>query len=294
VIGRAIREFHIPRDKLVLMTKAWGVTLEEQAMAYPIMDKLRTSKDYINQFGKGFTVSSCFSYERPLIALDIGLSRKALVTAVDGALERLGTTYIDLFWIHRFDPYTPIEETMETLHHLVVSGKIRYIGASSMWTHQFAMMQFCAEKHGWTRFIAMQSHYSLLYREEEREMNKYCALTGVGICPWGPLAQGQLARPLSLRGTTKRSAGGAGDPSNTRDEALEIIRRVEQLAEKKNWTMSQVTLAWTLKRVTSPIIGFSTVQRIDDALSARGKTLTSEEEACLEEPYTPLNVEGHF
>ncbi|EXJ81580.1 alcohol dehydrogenase [Capronia coronata CBS 617.96] len=273
VIGRAIKEYNIPRDKLVLMTKAWGVLGEEQFMAYPIMDQLRTSKDYINQFG---------------------LSRKALITAVDGALERLGTTYIDLFWIHRFDPYTPIEETMETLHQLVVAGKIRYLGASSMWTYQFAMMQFCAEKNGWTKFVAMQNHYSLLYREEEREMNKFCAATGVGICPWGPLAQGQLARPLSLRGNTKRSAGGGGDPSNTRKEAIEIIQRVEQLAQKKGWTMSQVTLAWTLKRVTSPIIGFSTVQRIEDALSARGKLLTPEEEAFLEEPYTPLEVEGHF
>jgi aryl-alcohol dehydrogenase-like predicted oxidoreductase len=223
-----------------------------------------------------------------------GLSRKSLIKAVDGALERMGTDYIDLFWIHRFDPYTPIEETMETLHHLVVAGKIRYLGASSMWAWQFAQMQFCAERHGWTKFVAMQNHYSLLYREEEREMNKFCDATGVGICPWGPLAQGQLARPLKVRGNTKRSAGGGGDPSNTREEALETIRRVEQLAEKKGWTMSQVTLAWTLKRVTSPIIGFSTAQRMDDALSARGKVLTAEEEAFLEEPYTPLNVEGHF
>lgn len=183
---------------------------------------------------------------------------------------------------------------MRALHDLVVSGKIRYIGASSMWTYQFAMMQFCAEKNGWTKFVAMQGHYSLLYREEEREMNKYCAETGVAICPWGPLAQGNLARPLSVRGSTARSAGGGGDPSNTRAEALEIIKRVEQLATKKGWTMSQVTLAWTLKRVTSPIIGFSSVDRIDDALSARGKELSAEEEKFLEEAYTPLNVEGHF
>jgi len=222
-----------------------------------------------------------------------GLSRKALISAVDGALERLGTTYIGLFWIHRFDPYTPIEETMETLHHLVISGKIHYVGASSMWTYQFAMMQFCAEKNGWTKFVAMQNHYSLLYREEEREMNKYCALTGVGICPWGPLAQGQLARPLSVRGNTKRSAGGGGDPSNTRKEALETIGRVERLAHNKGWSMTQVTLAWTLKKITSPIIGFSSVQRMEDALSVKGKTLTREEEEFLEELYTPLNIEGH-
>ncbi|KAK4935337.1 hypothetical protein LTR10_023599 [Elasticomyces elasticus] len=273
VIGKAIKEYSIPRDKLVLMTKAWGVLGEEQFAAYPIMDQLRTSKDYVNQFG---------------------LSRKSLITGVNGALERMGTDYIDLFWIHRFDPYTPIEETMETLHHLIVSGKIRYIGASSMWTYQFAQMQFCAERNGWTKFIAMQNCYNMLYREEEREMNKFCKETGVALCPWGPLAAGNLARPLKAKGETKRSAGGGGDPSTTREESLEIIRRVEQLAEKRGWTMSQVTLAWTLKRVTSPIIGFSTVKRIEDALSARGKVLTADEEAFLEEPYTPLNIEGHF
>lgn len=225
---------------------------------------------------------------------DTGLSRISLISAVDGALERLGTSYIDLFWIHRFDPLTPIEETMRALHDLVLSGKIRYIGASSMWTYQFAMMQFCAEKNGWTKFIAMQGHYSLLYREEEREMNKFCRETGVGICPWGPLAQGQLGRPLTVRGSTARSAGGKGDPSNTRPEAVAIIKRVEELAAKKGWTMSQVTLAWTLKRVTSPIIGFSKVERIDDALSARGKELSAGEEKLLEELYTPLEIEGHF
>lgn len=182
---------------------------------------------------------------------------------------------------------------MRALHDLVISGKIRYIGASSMWTYQFAMMQFCAEKNGWTKFVAMQGHYSLLYREEEREMNKFCRETGVALCPWGPLAQGQLARPLAIRGSTARSVGGGGDPSNTRPEAVETIKRVEEMAAKKEWTMSQVTLAWTLKRVTSPIIGFSNVERIDDTLSVRGKELSAEEERYLEELYTPLEVEGH-
>ncbi|KAL2831394.1 NADP-dependent oxidoreductase domain-containing protein [Aspergillus cavernicola] len=273
VIAQAIKEYDLPRHKLVLMTKAWSCVGEEQFHAYPILDQLRKSKDYVNQFG---------------------LSRSALYTAVNDSLKRLETDYIDMFWIHRFDPDTPIEETMRALHDLVTAGKIRYIGASSMWTYQFAMMQFCAEKNGWTKFVAMQNHYSLLYREEEREMNKFCNATGVAIVPWGPLAQGQLARPLEVRGSTARSAGGGGDPSNTRSEAVEIIHRVERLAEKKGWTMSQVTLAWTLQRVTSPIIGFSSVERIDDALSARGKELTEDEVKYLEEPYTPLEVEGHF
>lgn len=206
------------------------------------------------------------------------------------SLKRLETDYIDVFWIHRFDPLTPIEETMRALHDLVTAGKIRYLGASSMWTYQFAMMQFRAEKNGWTKFVAMQNRYNLLYREEEREMNRFCNLTGVAIVPWGPLCEGQLARPLEATGTTARSAG----TREIRPESKEIIRRVEELAKKKGWTMSQVTLAWTQKRVASPIIGFSSVQRLDEALAARGKELTEEEERYLEEPYRPVEIEGHF
>ncbi|KAI2606596.1 NADP-dependent oxidoreductase domain-containing protein [Hypoxylon sp. NC1633] len=273
VIAQAIKEYKLPRHKLVIMTKAWSCVGEEQFHAYPILSQLRQTKDYVNQFD---------------------LSRTALFTAVNASLKRLETDYIDFFWIHRFDPYTPIEETMQALDDLIRCGKIRYIGASSMWTYQFAMMQFCAEKNGWTKFVAMQNHYSLLYREEEREMNKFCNATGVAIVPWGPLAQGNLARPLKARGTTARSAGGDGGPSTTRPEAVEIISRVEELANRKGWTMSQVVLAWTLKRVTSPIIGFSSVGRMEEALSARGKELSAEEEKYLEEAYTPLEVEGHF
>ncbi|KAF3065462.1 Aldo-keto reductase dtxS3 [Trichoderma lentiforme] len=270
IIAQAIKKYHLPRHKLVLMTKAWSCVGEEQFHAYPILDKLRQTKDYVNQFD---------------------LSRSALFTAVNNSLERLETHYIDVFWIHRFDPYTPIEETMRALHDLVTAGKIRYIGASSMWTWQFAMMQFCAERNGWTKFVAMQNHYSLLYREEEREMNKFCKATGVAIIPWGPLAERKLARPVKAQGTTSRSAG---TEESLRPESVDIINRVEELAKRKDWTMSQVTLAWTQKRVTGPIIGFSSVERLDEALSARGKELTAEEEAYLEKPYTPLEVEGHF
>ncbi|KKP07031.1 aldo/keto reductase [Trichoderma harzianum] len=270
IIAQAIKKYHLPRHKLVLMTKAWSCVGEEQFHAYPILDTLRQTKDYVNQFD---------------------LSRSALFTAVNNSLERLETDYIDVFWIHRFDPYTPIEETMRALHDLVTAGKVRYIGASSMWTWQFVMMQFCAEKNGWTKFVAMQNHYSLLYREEEREMNKFCKATGVAIVPWGPLAEGKLARPVKAQGTTSRSAG---TEETLRPESVDIINRVEELAKRKDWTMSQVTLAWTQKRVTSPIIGFSSVERLDEALYARGKELTAEEEAYLEKPYTPLEVEGHF
>ncbi|CAI7632552.1 hypothetical protein PCG10_006801 [Penicillium crustosum] len=273
VIAQAIKEYNIPRHKLVLMTKAYSCVGEQQFHAYPIIEDLKKTKDYVNQFG---------------------LSRSAIFTALNNSLKRLETDYIDVFWIHRFDPDTPIEETMHALHDLVVSGKIRYLGASSMWTYQFVMMQAYAEKNGLTKFIAMQNRYNLLYREEEREMIKYCNETGVAVVPWGPLAEGQLARPLNIRGTTTRSAGGDETPSSLRPESMEIINRVDELAKRKQWTMSQVTLAWQLKRVTSPIIGFSSVARIEDALSARGKELTAEEEKYLEEVYTPVEVEGHF
>lgn len=269
VIAQAIKKYEIPRHKLVLMSKAWSCVGEEQFHAYPILDDLRRSKDYVNQFG---------------------LSRNALFSAVDGILERLETDYLDVFWIHRFDAETPIEETMCALHDLVKSGKIRYLGASSMWATQFAQMQFCAEKNGWTKFVAMQNRYNMLYREEEREMNRFCNATGVAIIPWGPLCEGQLARPLSANGTTTRSEGSA----ELREESKEIIRRVEELAGKKGWTMSQVTLAWMSTRVAAPIIGFSSEARIDEALSAKGKTLTEEEDKYLCEAYTPLEIEGHF
>ncbi|KFY43185.1 hypothetical protein V494_02077 [Pseudogymnoascus sp. VKM F-4513 (FW-928)] len=269
VIAQAIKKYEIPRHKLVLMTKAYSCVGEQQFHAYPIIEDLKRTKDYVNQFG---------------------LSRTAIFTALNESLKRLETDYIDFFWIHRFDEDTPIEETMRALHDLVTAGKIRYIGASSMWTYQFASMQFCAEKNGWTKFVAMQNRYNLLYREEEREMIKFCKQTNVAVIPWGPLAEGQLARPLQVRGTTTRSEGSPP----LRKESTEIINRVEELAKKKGWTMAQVTLAWTLKRVTAPIIGFSSVERIEDALSARGKELTAEEEKYLEESYTPLEIEGHF
>ena len=176
-----------------------------------------------------------------------GLSRRSIMHNVDQSLKRLGTDYLDLLQIHRFDPGTEIEETMEALNDLVRSGKVRYIGASSMWTYQFAMMQACAEKNGWTKFVSMQNHHSLLYREEEREMNKYCKLTGVALIPWAPLARGHLARPPSEFGNTTRSAGEKQRvmfPTGHTDLDQQIIARVDELAKKKGWKMSQVALAW--------------------------------------------------
>ncbi|KAJ5605739.1 aldo-keto reductase [Penicillium lagena] len=271
IIGKAIKEYSIPRHKLVILTKCWAPVSEHDNMyVVPFSEEMRKDKEYVNQFG---------------------LSRQAIFHAVDASLQRLGLDYIDVFQIHRFDPFTPIEETMEALHDLVQSGKVRYIGASSMRTYQFAMMQYCAEKHNWTKFISMQNQYSLTYREEEREMNRFCNETGVGLIPYSPLDAGRLARPVSQVGTTARLEN--VKPSDIPNADMAIINRVEELANRKNWTMSQVALAWTNRRVVSPIVGFSSVERLDEALGYEDRLLTVDEERYLEEPYLPKTVSGY-
>ncbi|KAK2042738.1 aldo-keto reductase [Colletotrichum somersetense] len=274
VIGKAIKKYSIPREKLVLMTKCAMPVADDISMFAPMYARqMGQSKDYVNQGG---------------------LSRKTIFKAVDDALDRLGTNYIDLFQIHRFDPATPIEETMKALHELVQAGKILYIGASSMWATQFAQMQFVAEKNGWTKFVSMQNFYNLVYREEEREMIRFCKETGVGIIPWSPLFGGALARSLKKEKTSIRSqVKGVTNPGLT--EADEnIIRRVEEVAEKKGWTMSHVALAWVRCKGGIPITGFNSVKRIDEAGELRGKTLTEDEMKYLEEPYIPKNIMGHY
>jgi aryl-alcohol dehydrogenase-like predicted oxidoreductase len=185
----------------------------------------------------------------------------------------------------------PIEETMQALHDLVRAGKVRYIGASSMWATEFARMQGVAELKGLTKFVSMQNHYSLLYREEEREMNRFCNATGVGLIPWAPLCRGLLARPLDAA-TTERAKTDKSELGHTEIDK-KIIGRVQELAQKKGWTMSSVALAWSNKRCSSPIIGFSSVARIDEALDAKGKELTADEEKYLEELYQPRAIVGH-
>ncbi|SMY20111.1 unnamed protein product [Zymoseptoria tritici ST99CH_1A5] len=276
IIGKAIKEFNLPREKLVILSKCYGYVGEEPSTRGIMYgQEIAKSKEYVNRGG---------------------LSRKAIFDAVDKSLKALDLTYLDLLQIHRFDHWTPIEETMEALHDLVKSGKVLYIGASSMWTYQFAMMQHCAEKHGWTKFVSMQNHYNLLYREEEREMNKFCDATGVGLIPWAPLCRGHLARPPTDEPSTVRSTADVNSPMTTgkSEKDREIVKRVHEVAEKKGWKMSHVALAWINKRVTSPIIGFSSVERIDEALDARGKVLTEEEEKYLEEPYVTRDIQGHY
>ncbi|KIW31507.1 uncharacterized protein PV07_03152 [Cladophialophora immunda] len=274
MIGRVIKKHNIPRHKLVLLSKCFGTVGEEPAVVhikYP--DQIKKSKDYVNQGG---------------------LSRAAIFNAVEASLERLGTSYLDVLQIHRFDRTVPVEETMKALHDLVQAGKVRYIGASSMWAYQFAKMQNCADVHGWTKFVSMQNHYSLCYREEEREMNPYCHETGVGLIPWAPLYRGLLARPLGSEATVREESMKGNPMFGGLDPAdREIIKRVMELADKKGWKMSHVALAWIIQKGTIPIVGFSNLARLDEAVAVRGKVLTEDEMKYLEEPYKPKPIVGH-
>ncbi|KAK0127276.1 hypothetical protein ONS96_006826 [Cadophora gregata f. sp. sojae] len=270
IIGKAIKKFEIPREKLVLMTKCYIYVADDiDTFSAVLGETMAKTKDHVNRGG---------------------LSRSAIFKAVDASLKRLGTDYIDLYQIHRYDPATPPEETMKALHDLVESGKVCYIGASSMWATQFANMQFIAEKNGWTKFISMQNYYNLLYREEEREMIRFCNETGVGLIPYSPLAGGKLARPA---GHDESVRSQMRQPESTEAD-LEIIKRVEEVAEKKGWKMSQVSLAWLRSKGAVPINGFNSDERLDEACEVRTKTLDAEEVKFPEEPYVPKAIFGHF
>ncbi len=221
-----------------------------------------------------------------------GLSRRAVMEQVDASLTRLGTDYIDLYQIHRFDPNTPIEETMEALHDVVKSGKVRYLGASSMWAWQFASMQHAADLHGWTRFISMQDQYSLLAREEEREMLPLLAHQGVGSIPWSPLSAGKVTRPWGDATTRRSSENRQTDQygrSLYQDTDKAIVDAVEKIAAARGVPMAQIGLAWVLKNpvVSAPIVGSSKPHHLTDAVAALDIHLTDEEVAALEEHYVP-------
>jgi len=252
-VGRALRDFAL-RDEVVVATKVHGT-----------MRKGRNAA---------------------------GLSRKAIMTEVDHSLRRLGTDYIDLYQIHRFDPTTPIEETMEALHDVVKAGKARYIGASSMWAWQFSKAQYVAEQHGWTKFISMQNHYNLLNREEEREMMPLCVDQGVGVIPWSPLARGRLTRDWD--NATSRSETDEFGKGLYKHEDQVIVERVAEVARELGAPRAQVALAWVLSKsfVTSPIVGATKDAHIDDAIAACDLQLSVEHIARLEEPYTPHESVG--
>jgi len=256
IVGRALRDF-AKRDEIVIATKVFFAPKET-----------------------------------PLRA---GLSRKAIMTEIDNSLRRLGTDYVDLYQIHRWDYATPIEETLEALHDVVKAGKARYIGASSMYAWQFAKALYTSRLHGWTEFVTMQNHLNLLNREEEREMLPLCADQGIGVIPWSPLARGRLTRDWNE--TTPRiemDAFGKTLYTQTTDMDRRIVERVAQLAKQRGVPRAQIALAWVLQKqeVTAPIIGASKPQHLEDAMAALSLKLSAEEIASLEECYGPHPVVG--
>jgi aryl-alcohol dehydrogenase-like predicted oxidoreductase len=222
-----------------------------------------------------------------------GLSRKAILTEIDHSLTRLKTDYVDLYQIHRYDPLTPVEETMEALHDVVKAGKARYIGASSMYAWQFSKAQYTAREHGWTRFVSMQNHYNLLYREEEREMLPLCEDQGVGVLPWSPLARGRLTRDWDT--TTGRSETDDFGRTLYPESDRSIVDAVARIAAQRDVPRARVALAWLLHQspVTAPIVGATKPHHIDDAVAAVDLDLTDKEIEELGQPYTPHPISGH-
>jgi 1-deoxyxylulose-5-phosphate synthase len=256
VVGKALRDF-AKRDAIVLATKVF------------------------NPMGSGPN--------------DKGLSRKHIMSAIDASLKRLGTDYVDLYQIHRWDYDTPIEETMEALHDVVKAGKARYIGASSMYSWQFAKAQYTADLHGWTRFVSMQPHYNLVYREEEREMIPFCVDQKIAVIPWSPLARGLLTGKRSKeRNETERAKTDSFGKTLYSDADFAVVDRVTEIAEQKGIPNAQVALAWIFSKpaVTAPIIGASKPGHIEDAVAALSVRLTPEEIGRLEELYQPHGVLG--
>lgn len=253
-----------------------------------------TSEEYL-----GTAIKNNVARDKVVIATKVyfnegNLSKEAIPREVEGSLKRLGTDYVDLLIIHRFDYNTPVEETMEALHKLVQSGKVRSIGASAMYGYQFAKLQNTAQKNGWTEFVSMQNHYNLLYREDERELIPICTEQGVALTPYSPLAAGRLSRTWeadTLRSQTDVVASGKYD--STKDSDIGIVKRVSELATKHNCTMTQISLAWQFaKGVTSPIIGATKLKYFDDAVGSFNIALSKEDVNYLEELYEPHKIVG--
>ncbi|KAF9264986.1 Aldo keto reductase [Marasmius fiardii PR-910] len=260
IIGKFIKKYNIPRNQIIIATKCKGVVASTPGGFHG--KPTPNTPEYINQYG---------------------LSRAAIFNAVEASLERLDTPYIDLLQIHRYDSDVTAEETMKALHDLVQSGKVRYIGASSMRTWQFAHLNQVAERNGWTKFVSMQNEYSLLYREEEREMIPYCKFNGIGLIPWGPVAGGLLCRPIDVESTRSEALKGTPWQPKLTGADQDIISRVEEIAKKRGKTMTQVALAWVGAKIDSPIVGTTKVERLDENI-IRGFDLTEEEMKYLEEP----------
>jgi aryl-alcohol dehydrogenase-like predicted oxidoreductase len=272
-----------------------GITFWDTANIY----SLGTSEEIV-----GRALQTCTRREDVVLATKVffpmhdgpggsGLSRRAIMEQIDASLRRLGTDYVDLYQIHRFDPATPVEETMEALHDVVRAGKARYLGASSMHAWQFSKMQYTADLNGWTRFVSMQDQYSLLQREEEREMFGLLADQGVGSIPWSPLAKGRLARPWDVQ--TARSESDQLQQRYVGDENRPIVAAVQQVAEARGIPMAQVALAWVMRHpvVSAPIVGPTKEHHLADAVAALDVHLTDEEISALEASYTPRAPSGY-
>jgi aryl-alcohol dehydrogenase-like predicted oxidoreductase len=260
ILGRALKDFGPSRDKVVIATKVFS----------PMGDDLNLR----------------------------GLSRKHIFHAIDDSLRRLGTDYVDLYQIHRFDPTTPIEETLDALNDVVRAGKALYIGASSMYAWQFQKMLHTSDKLGLARFVTMQNHYNLVYREEEREMNPLCRAEGIGLIPWSPLARGFVAGNRSKQGfgeTLRAKTDEFGQGLYYRDSDFKIVDHITEVAKKRGVSNVQVALAWILSKpeVSSPIIGASKPHHLDEALKALELKLDADEIKSLEEPYEPHPILGH-
>lgn len=254
-----------------------------------------TSEEYLGKAIKNNVARDKVVLASKVYFNDGRLSKEAIAREIDGTLKRLGTDYLDLYIIHRFDFDTPIEETMEALNELVKSGKVRAIGASAMYGYQFYNMQLAAKEHGWTPFSTMENHYNLLYREDERELIPICKQMGVSLMPYSPLAAGHLTRPTwntdTLRSKTDRVAMGKYDRMEEQD--MHIVSRVQELAEKYNCKMSQIAIAWQwAKGIASPIIGATKETYLDDAVGALDVKLTESDVAYLEEMYVPHPIVG--
>jgi versiconal hemiacetal acetate reductase len=274
IIGKAIKKFNIPRERLVILSKCYfGVDPGQLGGGKPLITA--NDGDMLNQ---------------------TGLSRKHIIDAVDQSVARLGT-YIDVLQIHRLDRSVPREEIMRALNDVVESGKVRYLGASSMAAWEFQELQNVAEKHGWHKFISMQNYYNLIYREEEHEMIPYCNHTGVGLVPWSPVARGALTRPWQTRDTLREKSDMYLDLFVRSQELKadeEIINRVEEVAKKMDKSMAQVAIAWCLsKENVCPIVGLSKEERMDEAVEACKIKLSEEDIKYLEEPYVPKRRMGY-
>ncbi|KXH36498.1 hypothetical protein CSIM01_05013 [Colletotrichum simmondsii] len=269
IIGKALKKFNIPRQKVVILSKIFNPVPDDDSRPASVNDG-----PLVNQ---------------------MGLSRKHVFHAVDQCLERLGTDYIDVLQIHRLDRETPPEEIMRALHDVVQSGKVRYIGASSMYTWEFARLQYIARSNGWTEFVSMQPFYNLLYREEEREMLPFCRASGVGVIPWSPIARGLLAKPLAKEndeGTSLRSQTDKKTQAWFADANLDIVDRVEEIAKKKGVSMALVSTAWVLQQGCWPIVGLSSEKRIKETIGALKVKLAAEELEYLESEYRPRSIHG--